>query len=428
MGQKNVHIFVIISLSLSLVALSYYFNGSIFPLRDKASFLSVFQYSSDTSLKVEDSGRDVGFITDPLHFTGDHREEPSPEKNPWTHVSLMETRSRSYHYAARYHAGDGNDLNSSFRGECYAYSSRAKKALLPREILQEHGCQRRLARAFIIGMKKCGTETLGNYLSLHPAVTVIHQSVTRSQPAIPVIFVRKVVQPYSSPQQLPVAGRPAFVCTPRDKLITFKSLLRDRVGETEETKFVVILRDPVVRALSDYVHKVKILSRDFRTSGTDLPFPINYRGDTILETFEKTVSSSSSSSRTKVNASQTLVKLGVYVKYIRIFLTVFKREQLLLLDGQSFIENPFRTMQQLEHFLGLPKIFLPEHFRRNPKTGFFCPSVPERPDMKCASPSAKGRPHPTVDPDTIDSLRQFYREPNLALARDFGVNFTWLFS
>ena len=55
------------------------------------------------------------------------------------------------------------------------------------------------------------------------------------------------------------------------------------------------------------------------------------------------------------------------------WLNIFPREQILTIDGESFVKNPLNALVQIETFLGIKHWFSHTMFVRNPnKPAFFC--------------------------------------------------------
>ena len=316
-------------------------------------------------------------------------------------------------YAENYHA----ILNSGqveYWGQCYKYRRQSQRKFLPDYVLKRNKCEQRLPKAFIVGTKKCGTMTLCQYLGIHPAVSIRCEVQDMLEPGF------REGLAFASPRQLQMAEKPGTICQSSERLRLLRDDFLDR-----DPKFINIIRDPIQRAVSDYLHKIKVVARELNQDPLNLSFPVTYKHDNLHETFERTVTDNPSYKH--VNTSQMTVKFGMYSECTETFLSVFKREQLLILDGQAFADDPFRTMRAVEEFLGLPPFFRRQHFKRNPKTGFFCARVPERPDKGCADPTRKGRPHPAVDKDVRALLYDFYRPYNLKLAKEFDLDFPWLF-
>ena len=330
---------------------------------------------------------------------------------PHPNMSLTGNPSSNYSYISAYHARKLNNHRKVYWGECYS-----GQRPLPSAILRQNNCQKRLPKAFVVGIKKSGTMTLCQFLGIHPAVSVRCEV---QQLMAPVKEFRRGLTLASS-RQLQMVEKPGTICKDVEILESLKEHYLD-----SDPKFLVIIRDPVVRAVSDYIHKLFVVARKRKKDIRDLHFPIKFKEDILYASFERTVVNDSTYQH--INSSQMLVRFGMYSECFETFLTVFKRERLLILDGQAFAQNPFETMQSIERFLELPPFFRKEHFRINTDTGYFCPHVQERPEKGCSNPRIKGRKHPTVNGDILKLLYDFYRPYNLKLAEEFGLDFPWLF-
>ena len=294
---------------------------------------------------------------------------------------------------------------------CYIY--RKKKVPRPAGILDGINCRNRIPSAMVIGVKKCGTGALNRYLDLHPAVSmsrevhfpaksVDNQSVTE--------WVG--MMPLSSPNQLPMTENPQYLFSIRSIFLGLKEYL------DPNARFIVIIRDPVQRAISDYLH---LVSHSDAPKDSVEPFNVKYKHYDLRETFEKTFVKNNS-----IRVKQAIFTLGKYIWGMRRVLEVYRRDQFLFVDGEEFAQDPFPSLLEIETFLGLPKFFKRWHFQLNKEKGFFCAQVPERPDFECMRPS-KGRPHPKLDKDIEQKLYDIYRPLNKALAEEFGLTFPWLF-
>ncbi len=121
-------------------------------------------------------------------------------------------------------------------------------------------------------------------------------------------------------------------------------------------KLIVIMRNPIDRAISHYYHQV-CLKREFRSCEVALnsqleklikipnPNYWNYAGDYIAS--------------------------GVYVEFIKRWLAIFPREQLLILNSEDFYREPATTMNQVFNFLGLPDYQMPDYPKLN--AGYYSP-------------------------------------------------------
>ena len=296
---------------------------------------------------------------------------------------------------------------------CYIYGK--KKVPRPAGILDEINCKKRIPSAMVVGVKKCGTGALSRSLDSHPAVSMSRE-VHFPAKSVDNHSVAEWVgmMPLSSPNQLPMTENPQFLFSIRSIFLGLKEYLNPNA------RFIVITRDPVQRAISDYLH---LVAHSDRPIDTEKPFRVKYKRYFLRETFEKTVVNPINNS---IDENLNLFIIGKYIQGIKAALKVYHREQFLFVDGDAFAQDPLPSLLEIESFLGLPKFYKRSHFKLNKERGFFCAYVPERPDFECMIPS-KGRPHPLIDEDLVQKLYDMYRPYNKALAEEFGLSFPWLF-
>ena len=160
-------------------------------------------------------------------------------------------------------------------------------------------------------------------------------------------------------------------------------------------KLIVILRDPIVRAVSDYVQL-----RDRHAS-----YP----------TFDQFVS--------HANFTRwTPIRIGCYAMYLDAWLKHFPREQLHLVDGENLIRRPWEELEHVQRFLNLSIDIRQENFYFNSKKrGFPCIRQPDG----CLG-LAKGRPHPTISTATREKLKRLYTKCNARLKELGQIDFPWI--
>uniref|UniRef100_A0A8C1VS96 Sulfotransferase n=1 Tax=Cyprinus carpio TaxID=7962 RepID=A0A8C1VS96_CYPCA len=76
-------------------------------------------------------------------------------------------------------------------------------------------------------------------------------------------------------------------------------------------------------------------------------------------------------------------------------------------------------------FLGLQRIITDKHFYFNKTKGFPCLKKPEGSSRPHCLGKTKGRTHPRIDPEVIQSLREFYQPHNLKFYQMAGMDFGW---
>jgi len=173
-------------------------------------------------------------------------------------------------------------------------------------------------------------------------------------------------------------------------------------------KLILIVRDPVERTVSDYVQlklkyeKTRRLrnSKNFHEDENSAP--------PTMAPFERKVLLNDGR---QINTSYKPIRIGQYDVHMNRWLNVFSMEQILVVDGERMVKNPFDSLLKVETFLGLEHWFSPDMFVRNPDTGFFCLKASETgvKGQGCLAKS-KGRPHPRISDSVRRKLTNFYRK------------------
>ncbi|MDY6940909.1 MAG: tetratricopeptide repeat protein [Cyanobacteriota bacterium] len=187
----------------------------------------------------------------------------------------------------------------------------------------------------IIGDIKCGTSSLHAYLNSHPRI---------------LFPLKKELQFFSNHFDRGVdwylAHFPAI--TDRPELLTgeaspgyFGKPGVDRLIHQlfPDIKLILLLRNPVDRALSRYFQKKKVgqgMKRSFAEIVTQ-----------EMENFNQ-------DSGDKFTEPKGLLLGGLYIYKLQRWMNLFSPEQFLILHSESFFRDPARTMERVYHFLGLP--------------------------------------------------------------------------
>lgn len=250
----------------------------------------------------------------------------------------------------------------------------ATRKLKSKPDLEKLNCTKRFPKGAIIGVKKGGTDALTYFLNLHPYVESRHGGSDR--------FMRGLMDEqvaenavenmgYTTPEQITVIDHPGFIASAR---VRFDILAK---WFPPGTPLILTLRNPVKRAVSDYVHELDKLNR-MENANSEVKKPAVLESE-IEYTFELTITDE----RGRVKDNERLVKVGRYVETIQAMLKDHPEYNLLVLDGDEFAKDPFPSLERVESFLGLPPFFKREHFRFVKEKGFYCAFVPERPDLHC---------------------------------------------
>ncbi|XP_054764061.2 heparan sulfate glucosamine 3-O-sulfotransferase 1-like [Lytechinus pictus] len=272
-------------------------------------------------------------------------------------------------------------------------------------------CSRRAPSAIVIGTKKSGTTTLKNFLSYHPDVAFAEKELKFiNNNDLSDLNKYIAVMPYSTPHQITMEKTPGYFIR-----LKVPSRIKSAIPNV---KLIVIIRNPVNRAISDFVHMR--YSDETRVGGAKLlkrspkPGMIRYE---VSQTFRESVLFENGS----VRENNALIDTGIYVKYFRMWLQYFPLDQFLILDGEEFVKAPTPTMHRVESFLDIRPFFTEDHFYFNEEKKFHCL---KKPLNTCMSKN-KGRPHPYVDEDVIEKLNDFYAPFNKKLEKLLNRTFSW---
>ncbi|TSK14596.1 Heparan sulfate glucosamine 3-O-sulfotransferase 3A1 [Bagarius yarrelli] len=255
---------------------------------------------------------------------------------------------------------------------------------------------RRLPHALIIGVKKGGTRALLEFLRLHPDI--------RALGAEPHFFDRHYARGltwYRSMMPKALDGQIVMEKTPR-YFVSAETPARVR-AMSRDVKLIVVVRDPVTRAISDYT---QIASK---TPG--------------ISSFESLAFKNRSWGQ--VDSLWSPLYIGLYAQHLERWLTFFPLSQIHFVHGERLVSDPAFELGRVQDFLGLERIITDKHFYFNKTKGFPCLKKAEGSAEPHCLGKTKGRTHVHVNPDVIHKLRDFYRPHNLRFYQMTGMDFGW---
>lgn len=255
-----------------------------------------------------------------------------------------------------------------------------------------------LPPSFVIaGSQRCGTTSLYRYLSMHPSVypaltKEVHYfdlNYSRGLNWYAAHFISKsLAAKKRKPRSTGITGEasPYYLFHPLAPA-RLRSLLPD-------TKIIVILRDPVERAISHYKHE---FAKGFETADLETALrlePIRLQGEE-----ERIVADERYNSFAHQHYSY--LARGDYLPQLQRLSAVYPADQLLVLESGKFYKNPHREYQRTLHFLGLPDHSLPAYKQYNT--------------------------YPAVKPAdrTRQLIREHFLERNKGLLQFLGEDFGW---
>ncbi|KAJ0016170.1 hypothetical protein NQD34_014460 [Periophthalmus magnuspinnatus] len=229
---------------------------------------------------------------------------------------------------------------------------------------------KKLPQAIIIGVKKGGTRALLEFLRVHPDI--------RAVGAEPHFFDRnyenglewyRELMPKTLEGQITMEKTPSYFVT-REAPARISAMSRD-------TKLIVVVRDPVTRAISDYTQTL--------SKKPDIP------------SFESLTFKNRTTGL--IDTSWSAVQIGIYAKHLDNWLQHFPMEQLLFVSGERLISDPAGELGRVQDFLGLKRIITDKHFYFNQTKGFPCLKKAEGSSKPHCLGKTKGRTHPNIDPE-----------------------------
>uniref|UniRef100_A0A1I8IXQ0 Sulfotransfer_1 domain-containing protein n=1 Tax=Macrostomum lignano TaxID=282301 RepID=A0A1I8IXQ0_9PLAT len=211
--------------------------------------------------------------------------------------------------------------------------------------------------------------------------------------------------PRSRPAQLTLEKTPAYLVDPKVPV---------RVRQMNpEMKLVLLVRDPVTRAMSDYAQAV-----DNAAGVVDHHRAFERRATRLCPTSRRNLTPGH---RCALAGMQSTCPGGW---------TSFRANQILVLSAERLVRDPGAVMTQLQKFLGLPQLVTEHHFYWDKRKGFHClRRLPRRGRRKrrrqrCLARN-KGRRHPPVSPERLRDIRTYFKPYNQQFYRMVGENFYW---
>lgn len=239
----------------------------------------------------------------------------------------------------------------------------------------------------VIGVKKGGTTSIYHYLIQHPQILpgikkeidfwsfYFHRGLDWYQahfPAIP-----------ESEKLLTGEASPSYFDSPDTPPRLFHFF--------PKIKLIVLLRNPVDRAISNYYHEVRLKAENMSVEEI-----INSRLQKLIKT-----SSSLAKEKDYWNYRGDYIASSVYLDWLKEWLNIFPREQLLILPSEEFYSDPKITMKQVFNFLDLPDY-----------------QIQDYPKFNAAS-------YASISKSLRQKLNDYFQSHNQRLEEYLGMKFGW---
>lgn len=249
----------------------------------------------------------------------------------------------------------------------------------------------------LIGAQKSGSTSLYNYLSSHPFVADIHVKEINyfSDHYKKGLLWYKAFFP-TKKEYKKKSQRGFFIIPDGSCKYLHHSLAAERckkqLGESENLKFIVMLRNPVDRAYSQY----EMAKRRYERGDKDKHNP----APQVAENFEEAIKYEIAGKKSPYK--HRFLEKGFYMKQLEPWLKNFKKENFLFIISEDFFANPYEEYLRTLDFLKLPE---PENL----------------PEFKNAN---KGKYVPLSQEMRI-KLEDYFRESNKELADFLKRDLPW---
>lgn len=249
----------------------------------------------------------------------------------------------------------------------------------------------------IIGAQKAGTTYLYHLLTRHPYV----EPATAKEVHYFDTHFSKGDGWYRSrfPQPAWREGHKVLTGEASPYYLYHPHAARRAAAVVPDAKLIVLLRNPVDRAYSDYQHKY----REGREPLRSFQEAIEAEENRLRGEREKMLADEDYASPNHRRFSY--LSRGVYVDQLKEWRKYFDEDQLLVLKSEDFLERPSETLASVHDFLGLPEW----------ETG----------DLDDDAEVSHKASYRALDPAVRQRLEIFFEPHNQRLYEYLGVDFGW---
>jgi Sulfotransferase domain len=242
----------------------------------------------------------------------------------------------------------------------------------------------------IIGAQKGGTTSLYVYLTQHP------QIAPATQKEIHYFDLQFDKGPEWYYSQFPTsAERGDKITGEASPYYIFHPHVPQRIYDLcPEVKLIVLLRNPVDRAISHYYHYIKIELESLSFEEAIASEPERLKGEK-----EKIIANQNYYSYEYQHHSY--LTRGIYADQLPAWMKLFPKSQLLILKSEDLYTNPGDTYNSVLEFLGLPSHQLETYEKYN------------------------STEYQRVGETVYEQLREYFRSPNQRLTQLCDRDFDW---
>ncbi|HIK32301.1 MAG TPA: sulfotransferase domain-containing protein [Oscillatoriales cyanobacterium M59_W2019_021] len=206
----------------------------------------------------------------------------------------------------------------------------------------------------IIGAQKCGTTSLYHYLTQHPQVVSANQKEVHFfdlNYSLGLEWYKRQLGQGDCPNCLYGEASPYYIFHPRVPQRVYQHF--------PQVKLIVLLRNPVERAISHYYHEFNRL----KVETLSLEEAIAREPERLKGELEKLDADPNYYSYN--HQHYTYLSRGLYLEQLQRWMKLFPKEQFLILSSEEFWTNPDRTLAEVLNFLQLSPLQLETYLSYN---------------------------------------------------------------
>lgn len=254
---------------------------------------------------------------------------------------------------------------------------------------------RSLPDFIIIGAQKAGTTSLFEHLAEHPEIIPpnrkeIHFFDGGLEPGIDTYKKGEKWYRAHFPLKSELKSNKTFEASP---LYLFNPLAAERISKMlPDVKLIVLLRNPVDRAVSQYFH-------ENRNNFDDKPVleAMKLEEERLKPVIEN------KDYKSKVFIKHSYKSRGLYKEQLERYFSFFPKKNILILNSEFFFRNPGETLKEVLGFIG----------------------VDENYEFKDLKPRNTGYNKTGIEEEAHAYLKDYFKKPNEDLYALIGKKFDW---
>ncbi|XP_076808767.1 heparan sulfate glucosamine 3-O-sulfotransferase 1-like [Clavelina lepadiformis] len=291
---------------------------------------------------------------------------------------------------------------------------------------------RRLPKIIGIGVEKCGTHALMQFLIPHPLIRIARRIECHFFDAKPGGSVEDYLK------LMPEVEEDIFIMEKTPAYFNFRSpsIPADMKKIVPDAKLLLVLCDPVERVLSDFYQQWIMFNKTNQSQREFGYKTVDEYLDVYLPRVQKTIGDFDEENRLlqeekifklfREDHLSHILTTGFYALHLQRWFKHFNETNLMIIDSGAMIKHPGAVIESAQRFLHLPMVLLKEDYVLDEESGYFCyKDWRNENKLKCL-PSDKQRTRngqKSLSPDAANTLQKFFESHNKALFKMLNRTF-----